>query len=159
MALAHMMAQKQKVIALIVNHNLRPAAKKEAAIAAKILTQLGIENKILEYKGKIPTKNIQEEARKIRYKLLTDFCKKHKINIIATAHHADDNAENFLLRLARGSGVDGLSAMKAESEINGIKIIRPILQFTKQELQNYLQSNKIKWVEDATNKKIGRAHV
>jgi len=67
-------------------------------------------------------------------------------------HHADDNAENFLLRLARGSGVDGLSSIPAITEMEGIKIIRPLLPFTKAEIISYLNAKKIKWVEDATNR-------
>jgi tRNA(Ile)-lysidine synthase len=152
LALAHLLAAKYAVTALIVNHNLRPAAKTEAAATAKILKQLGIKHAILTYKGRAPTKNVQEEARKIRYKLLADYCKKHGIKTIATAHHADDNAENFLLRLARGSGVDGLAAMPYATQINGLRVIRPLLNHTKQELVAYLKAHKIKWVEDATNK-------
>lgn len=152
LALAVIASREWDVTALIVNHNLREAAKTEAERASKILAKLGIKNKILEYKGKAPTSNVQEEARKIRYKILTDYCKKNGFTTLATAHHADDNAENFLLRLARGSGVDGLSAMRPETTMDGIRIIRPLLKHTKQELVDFLKSEKIKWVEDATNK-------
>ncbi len=152
LALAVIASKEWDVTALIVNHNLRKAAKTEAERASKILTKLGIKNKILEYKGKAPTANVQEEARKIRYKILTDYCKKNGFATLATAHHADDNAENFLLRLARGSGVDGLSAMRAEIQMDGIRIIRPLLKHTKQELVDFLKESKINWVEDATNK-------
>lgn len=152
LALAVIASKEWDVTALIVNHNLREAAKFEAEKASRILTKLRIKNKILEYKGKAPTSNVQEEARKIRYKILTDYCKKNGFTTLATAHHADDNAENFLLRLARGSGVDGLSAMRAETIMDGIHIIRPLLKHTKKELVDFLKSQKIKWVEDATNK-------
>ena len=152
LALAIIASKEWDVTALIVNHNLRKEAKTEADAASKILSKLGIKNKILEYKGKAPTSNVQEEARRIRYKILTDYCKKNGFTTLATAHHADDNAENFLMRLARGSGVDGLSAMRPESMMEGIRIIRPLLKHTKQELVDFLKEQKIKWVEDATNK-------
>lgn len=152
LALTILLAEKFNVIALVVNHNLRKAAKTEAERTAAILNKLGIKNKILAYKGKTPTRNLMQEARNIRYKLLIDYCKKNSINTLATAHHADDNAENFLLRLARGSGVDGLSAMPISTEMEGIRIIRPLLTFTKAEIISYLKTKKIKWVEDATNK-------
>jgi tRNA(Ile)-lysidine synthase len=152
LALAVIASNEFDVTALIVNHNLRKEAKTEAAKAAKILNRLGIKNKTLEYKGEVPQKNVQQEARKLRYKMLTDYCKKNKIPVLATAHHADDNAENFLLRLARGSGVDGLSSMQEEIEMHGIRIIRPLLQYTKKELTEFLEAKNIEWVEDATNK-------
>ena len=151
MAMTFLLSQQQNIIALIVDHSLRKESKHEAERASQILDKLGIKNEILTYKGKKPQSNIQEEARKLRYKLLTDYCKKHKITTLATAHNAEDNAETFLLRLARGSGVDGLSAIAAESKIDGLKIIRPVLSKTRQELKKILTENKIKWVEDPTN--------
>lgn len=152
MALAVIAHETHEVTALIVNHNLRRAAKAEAKRASQILTKAGIKNEILEYKGKAPKANVQEAARKLRYELLIGYCKKNGIDFLATAHHADDNAENFLLRLARGSGVDGLSSMKESMRMDGITLIRPLLKFSKTELEKYLKTKKVKWVEDATNK-------
>jgi tRNA(Ile)-lysidine synthase len=151
MAMTFLLAQEHPVIALIVDHSLRKESKSEAARTKKILTKLKIKSEILTYKGKKPEANIQEEARNIRYKLLIDYCKKHKIKTLATAHNAEDNAETFLLRLSRGSGVDGLAAIPAEAKMNGIKIIRPVMNQTRKELKKVLTDNKIEWVDDPTN--------
>ena len=151
LALAYLLAQNHKIVALIVDHGLRKESVAEAKRTAKILDGLGIENFILKKPNKIKA-NLQEEARKLRYGLLVDYCKKHKIENLATAHHADDNAETFLLRLSRGSGLDGLTAIPEISELDGIKLLRPLLGFSKNELTAILRKNKIKWVEDPTNK-------
>jgi tRNA(Ile)-lysidine synthase len=151
LAMVLLLKNSHDIVALIVDHSLRKESAKEAARAAQILTRLGVENKILKKKNSIKA-NLQEEARKLRYGLLVDYCKKHKIKYLATAHHAEDNAETFLLRLARGSGLDGLSAIPEISEINGVRIIRPLLDHTKAGLKKILVENKIKWVEDPTNK-------
>ncbi len=151
MALAYLLSQAHEVVALIVDHGLRAASAAEAKKAAKILDGLGIENVILKKKNKIKS-NLQEEARKLRYGLMTDYCRRHKIKYLATAHHAEDNAETFLLRLSRGSGLDGLSGIAEINEMQGVKIIRPVLRFSKDELKKALILKKIKWVEDPTNK-------
>lgn len=150
MALAVLLAQKNQIVALIVDHGLRPEAADEAARASQILTSLGIENHTLKISKKL-LGNAQEQARIERYKLLTNWCKKNGYSTLATAHHADDNAENFLLRLSRGSGVDGLASIASEIEMHNVKIIRPLLKFSKAELQNFLLEQKISWVEDASN--------
>ena len=150
MCLAYLASRQTPIVALIVDHSLRPEAASEAAQTATILTSLNIENHILKITKKL-SGNVQEAARLERYKLLTNWCKENGYDTLATAHHADDNAENFLLRLARGSGVDGLSGIAAETEMFGIKIIRPLLDFTKAELQKMLENAGMKWVTDPTN--------
>ena len=89
---------------------------------------------ILKNKTKI-NKNIQSKARDVRYKLLLNFCNKNKIKFILTGHQRDDQIETFLIRLSRGSGVQGLSSMKKSSNLNKkIKLIRPLLDFKKKDL-------------------------
>ena len=74
--------------------------------------------------------------------MLSSFCKKHNIKFILTGHHSDDQIETFLIRLSRGSGVDGLSSMKSVSKLNNnIRLIRPLLNFRKQELHLYYKKN------------------
>lgn len=150
MCLALLASQETQIVALIVDHCLRPEAVAEAAQASAILNKIGIENHILKITTKID-KNAQENARNERYKILAKWCKKNGYDALATAHHADDNAENFLLRLVRGSGVDGLAGITAETEIYGQKIIRPLLRFSKAELMQMLEKAGIEWVEDASN--------
>ncbi|MFY7672039.1 tRNA lysidine(34) synthetase TilS [Tenacibaculum sp. MEBiC06402] len=91
--------------------------------------------------------SIQVAARELRYKWFSDIVNENDIDYIATAHHADDNLETFLINLSRGTGLDGLTGIP---EKNG-KIIRPLLPFTKSDIIEYAQSNSLKWREDQTN--------
>ncbi len=139
------------VVALTVDHELRSESRAEAEYVAKIMRQYGIEHHILTWKGDKPSNGIEEAARQARYRLLFEFCKKHSIKYLATGHHLRDQAETFLLRLARGSGVFGLSGILPYSERDGIIILRPQLDKTPEELRNYLKQKNITWVEDPMN--------
>lgn len=144
--------QKVKLVALTVDHGLRPEAKKEAATVHKVLSQRGIEHHILTHKGKKPAAGLMEHARELRYKLLAGWCKENNIKHLAVAHHRDDQAETFLMRLARGSGVDGLGCMAPVSEQHGLILLRPLLDTPKEELVTYLKKKKVAWIEDPTNR-------
>ena len=137
---------------VLVDHNLRKNSSREAQLVKKLLKKHEINLHILKNTKKIK-KNIQSEARKIRYNLLTSFCKKRKINTILTAHNLEDQVETFFIRLSRGSGLDGLSSMKKINKIDGgVKLIRPLLDFKKIEL---IKISKIifgKYYKDPTNK-------
>ena len=125
-----------KIYTLIVNHNLRRESKKEALNVKNILKKNNINSNILHWKGKIPKKNIQSNARNIRYSLISNFCKKKKVKFLLTAHHADDQIENFFIRLFRGSGLTGLSSMHDSVNYNDrLKIIRPFLNIKKDSLK------------------------
>ncbi|PIR33791.1 MAG: tRNA lysidine(34) synthetase TilS [Alphaproteobacteria bacterium CG11_big_fil_rev_8_21_14_0_20_44_7] len=150
MALAYLAAKSYDVTALIIDHGIREESAEEAHKSAEILSDLGITSHIITIDKEFGS-NLQAEARKLRYQLMTDYCKAHNITHLATAHHADDNAETVLLKLARGSGVDGLSGIRAQTEINGIQIIRPLLPITKSRLISTLEEVNISWMEDASN--------
>ena len=128
---------ENKVHFLIVNHKLRKESDKESLRVKKILEKKGITAKILSWKGKIPKSNIQRKARDMRYSLLSDYCYKKNIKFLMTAHHLDDQIENFFIRLLRGSGLAGLSSMEENIAYNdNLKIIRPLLDFKKKDLEN-----------------------
>ena len=137
---------------VLVDHNLRKNSSKEAQSVKKLLKQHQINLSILKNK-KLIKRNIQSEARDIRYNLLTIFCKKKKIKTILTAHNLEDQVETFFIRLSRGSGLHGLSSMKQINKINGnIYLSRPLLDFKKIEL---IKISKIifgKFYKDPTNK-------
>ena len=117
-----------------INHGLRKNSKSESKYVKKILQKQKITLKIINNK-KIKN-NIQHSARKIRYALLKDESKKRNVNLILTAHHKDDQIETFLIRLSRGSGVQGLSSMGIMSPLdNKTKVIRPFL--TDQKRTNF----------------------
>ncbi len=98
--------------------------------------------------------SVEMAARKLRHEFLAATARKHKIPVVALAHHADDQVELFFLRLLRGSGGDGLSGMKWRSLSpagRDITLIRPLLAFTKAELLDHARENKIRFRDDATN--------
>lgn len=143
---------KIKIQALTIDHGVRKDSKIEAKKVGELLKKFNISHKILSIpKKQIPQKNIEANLREIRYTILSDFCQKNHIEFLFVGHHLGDIAENFLIRLFRGSGLDGLSPMQKISEIKGIKIIRPFLEISKDELKNYLIEKNISWFEDETN--------
>ena len=143
---------KIKIYALTIDHGVRKNSKIEAKKVGELLKKFNISHKILSIpKKEIPQKNIEANLREIRYKMLSDFCKKNQIEFLFVGHHLGDIAENFLIRLFRGSGLDGLSPMQEISEMNGVQILRPFLEISKDELKNYLIKKNISWFEDETN--------
>lgn len=141
----------KKVIALTVNHGLREEAGNEAQYVAKLMSDFDIEHHILIWEGKKPESGIEESARIARYNLLTEWCCQNNVKTLAIAHHLLDQAETFFMRLERGSGLTGLCGMMPISEMNGLTIIRPLLECEPSLLKNYLNTHGIKWVEDPSN--------
>jgi tRNA(Ile)-lysidine synthase len=139
------------ITAITVDHGLRAQSASEAKQVAVWLKKAGIPHVILKWIGKKPARNIQESARNARYHLLSDYCKQHGIAHLLVAHHREDQAETFLLRLARGSGVDGLAAMNRVTTMHGITLVRPLLDVSKQELISYLKTRKQAYVNDPSN--------
>ena len=141
-----------KTYNLIVDHKIRKESSKEASKVKNILKKNNIDSEVLIWKGAKPKKNIQLEAREIRYKLISDYCLKHKIDYIVTGHHQDDQIENFFIRLFRGSGLTGLSSMDECSNYNkNLKIIRPLLTITKQNLKIVTKFYFKEYINDPTN--------
>ena len=141
-----------KIHVLIVDHKLRKESYKEALKVKSILKKKKILSKILSWKGKVPKKNIQKNARNIRYSLISSYCSKNKIKYLITAHHEDDQIENFFIRLLRGSGLTGLSSMSVNTKYNNrLKIIRPFLTLNKKDLK-YVTLNYFKtYIKDPSN--------
>lgn len=140
-----------KIIALTVNHGLRPNAAKEAEYVAQIMQKYDVEHHILEWSGVKPDTGVEEAARLARYSLMKKWCDEHKVGVLLVAHHLRDQAETFLMRLQRGSGLTGLCAMREVSNFNGLKIVRPLLKISPDILKDYLKSKNIKWIEDESN--------
>lgn len=138
-------------IALIVDHGLRKESAQEAALVKKRLSDIGIESVILKWSGDKPTSNIQEQAREARYKLLLEYCESHNIKYLLTAHNKNDQAETVLMRILRGSGVDGVAGISISHKINGVNILRPLLEFSRDEIIATLKHYGIDWIEDPSN--------
>ena len=151
--LAKIYSIKHKVITkfFIVDHKLRTGSTNEAKVVRGILKKYSINAKILTWKGKKPSKNIQSLARKKRYELLLVQCKKLKINNILLGHHQDDLFENFFIRMLRGSGLKGLISLDKKSKINGKNLLRPLIDQKKEDLV-YLSKHVFNFfVKDPSN--------
>ena len=146
-----MIAPKADLIVLTVDHGLRPAAAAEAQTVAKAANAAGLTCHILTRKAPDSGTAIQEDARADRYRMLCAAAREHGADAIATGHTAEDQAETLLMRLARGSGVDGLAAMAPVSRIEGLALLRPLLDQTKRSLQAVLQVLGVAWTEDPSN--------
>ena len=136
---------------IVIDHNLRKGSKEEALFVKEEASKLGLRSVILTWKGKKPSSKIQETARKERYNLLFDYCKKNQISDLFIGHHLDDQIENFIFRMFRGSGIVGLTSFSNFSKRDGINLIRPLIEIPKSDLLLFAKKQKIKWVEDPSN--------
>ena len=149
---AYSFEKKNKFYFVHIDHNLRKNSFKEANRIKKKLKNFKINLIILSNKTKIK-KNIQSNARKIRYEMLTNFCKKKKISTLLTAHHLEDQVETFFIRLSRGSGLKGLSSMKKITELEGkVRLHRPLLETKKKLLTKITKSVFGNYIKDPSNK-------
>lgn len=162
MALLHMaqdwLARQQSQGALLevslravtVDHGLRPEAAAEAAMVARTCATLGIPHDTLrwEWDGQ---GNLQDAARRARYHLMSTWARDHGVGAVALGHTRDDQAETFLMRLARGSGVDGLAAMQSDWQAEDARWLRPLLETRREDLRDLLRARDVGWVEDPSN--------
>ena len=157
----HSECKKKTFYYVNINHAIRKNSFEESKFVKKILKKQDIYLKVINNKKEI-TNNIQHNARKIRYSLLNNECKKKKISLILTGHHKDDQIETFLIRISRGSGVQGLSAMSTTVSLNGkVKIFRPFLYLAKKNLIFIAKKVFGTYVKDPSNnnKKFLRSNV
>ena len=145
--------KKLKIIILTVDHNLRNGSADEALYVGKLCNNLGLQHKTLLWGHEDIKGNLSANAREARYKLMQDFLPFGAILI--TGHTLDDQAETFLMRLRRGSGVDGLASMADQTNLSfgndEMTIFRPLLDFERQTLRNVLKFYEVDWIEDPTN--------
>lgn len=150
--------KRVRLIALTVDHGLRPGSASEARLAARMAAALGVPHRILKWKGEKPKSGIQAAARAARYRLLAEACRKEGVGDLLVAHHLDDQAETFLLRLARGSGVDGLAAMAPSRWLEVVpplgtplRLLRPLLDFPRARLAATLEKAGLEAIHDPSN--------
>lgn len=140
-----------EILAVTVDHGLRPEAAAEAATVARRCAALGIAHTVLRWQGWDGRGNLPAEARAARYRLIAAWARDRGIGQVALGHTADDQAETVLMRLGRGSGVDGLSGMETRRDSQGIIWVRPLLGQTRQALRDWLLARGESWVDDPTN--------
>ncbi len=147
------------IVGLTVDHGFREESANEAQTVKKWLTERSIEHRILKWKGKKPVSGIQAAAREERYRLLTGWCRENSVSCLFIAHHMNDQAETFLMRLARGSGVDGLSSMASVVENSGVYLLRPLLSVSHEVLEATNDRYSQEWIEDPSNKNTAYSRV
>ncbi len=151
--LRHWVAERGgSLLALTVDHGLRPESAAEAAAVGQTAGRLGIPHRILRWQGEKPSAGLQAAARAARHRLLAKACGEAGILHLALAHHRDDQAETVLLRLARGSGIDGLAAMAAVRADGAVRVIRPLLGFSHDRLLATCRAEGVDWIEDPSNR-------
>lgn len=139
-----------RIHALTVDHGLRAEAGDEALLVAREALRMGAQHETLYWTGWDGKGNLQAAARAARYALMRAACARKGIRAILLGHTSDDQAETVLMRLARGSGVDGLSAM-AEGRFGQDDILRPLLGEARADLRVWLSRQGMRWIEDPTN--------
>ncbi len=143
---------RPRVTVASVDHALRPEAAEEAAMVGRVATRLGLPHRILKWEGEKPSQGIQEAARNARYRLLSDYARAVGIRVIIAAHHADDQAETVLLRLAAGSGLSGLAGMASETPLtDDLILFRPFLAIAAARLRATVSAAGLLPIEDPSN--------
>jgi tRNA(Ile)-lysidine synthase len=147
-------ARPGNIEAATIDHGLRAEAHEEATMVARLCERLGIPHSTLTARwNEVPETAIQERARQQRYKLLGYWAEERGLAALATAHHADDQAETLLMRLARGAGVKGLAAMRPRSIAPGshTRLIRPLLGWRRSELEQICTEAGLSPAADPSN--------
>ena len=150
---------RAEVLILSVDHGLRPSSASEARMVARVARGRGLEARILVAEGPYPQADIEAAARAARYRLLLAAARQAGASHLLLAHHRDDQAETLLLRLARGSGVFGLAAMRPEIQLGDpgsaistpLTILRPFLDLAKARLIATAEAAGFAPVADAMN--------
>jgi tRNA(Ile)-lysidine synthase len=148
-----------QVTALTVDHGLRPGSADEARRVGDWLQERGIAHRLITWRGAKPETGIQAAARRARYELLTAWCRDAGILHLVLAHHQGDQAETYLLRLAAGSGDDGLACMAAVVETPGVRLLRPLLGVPRTRLTGTLKAFGQPWLDDPSNRDPAFARV
>ena len=134
-----------------VDHGLRAEAASEAERVAEICADLGLAHECLRWGDWDGTGNLQDQARRARYRLLAEWGQRQGLDAIALGHTMDDQAETFVMRLSRQAGVDGLSQMAVEFQRGGMVFVRPLLGCRRADLRGYLQDLGQDWIDDPSN--------
>lgn len=156
MALLHLMARVARergvnLRAVTVDHGLRPEARGEADFVAQACARLNVPHDTLTWSHRALKGNLQDQARRARYRLIADWAKAHKVTHVAIGHTADDQAETLLIELAREAGLDGLSGMRPRWQQHDTTWVRPLLVHIRAELRSYLMRHDEKWIDDPSN--------
>jgi tRNA(Ile)-lysidine synthase len=150
-AFADRHAAHARFVVYSVDHALRPEAAAEAAYVADAAQRLGFATRVLRWEGPKPTTGIQQAARAARYGLIAAAMPADGAEILVTAHHLADQAETVLMRLAHGSGIEGLRGMDYFAEIGGLAVVRPLLGIDPADLGRLVAASDLVPAQDPGN--------
>lgn len=159
MQVAAQWAQGRRVMVATVDHGLRPESATEAQQVARQARALGLPHAILVWQRETETGNLMAQARDARLRLLSGWALRNDLPAVALGHTADDMAETLLMRLARGSGIDGLAGMAEWRDAFGMRWLRPLLRVGRAELRDWLTERELSWIDDPTNEDEGYERV
>lgn len=153
LALLHLLHDwgRADLTAATVDHGLRPESAEEAEYVADQCRALGIPHEILRWQDWDGGGNLQAQARRNRYLLLARWARRTDRQAVCLGHTLDDQAETFLMRLARSAGVDGLSGMPQVIWRHEVRFERPLLWERRDALKRYLDAKEVKWIDDPSN--------
>lgn len=140
-----------RIVAVTVDHELRPESRVEAAMVADFCTAMGVPHAILTPDRPIAGSSLQSRAREARYAAIEAWAMEQGQSLVLTAHHADDQAETVLMRLNRASGLAGLAGIRASQPMGDIVLLRPVLEWRRSELRAVVEAGGLPWVDDPSN--------
>ena len=143
------------LLALVVDHGLRPESRKEAVLTADRLGALGIAARLLPIEGLARGAALAERARVARFDKLEGACKEAGILHLLLGHQAADQAETLLMRHLSASGLAGMAAILPLVELTWLRILRPLLTFPPARLRLTLRASGVGWIEDPSNQDVG----
>ena len=143
--------ESPELIVLTVDHGLRAGSRDEALMVGRAADAAGLPHAVLTWTHDGVGTSLQARARAARYDLMAAYAHAHDIPALVTAHHLDDQAETFLMRLKRGSGLDGLSAIPEQGDWAGLTLLRPLLEMRKERLVAIAEEAGLPFVTDPSN--------
>lgn len=153
-ALMHIIAdwaRGRRVMIATVDHGLRPESEAEARAVARAARMLDLPHATLLWKRDTEAGNLMARARDARLRLLSGWAQRNDLPAVTLGHTADDQAETLMMRLARGSGIDGLASMAEWRDAFGTRWLRPMLGVGRAELRDWLTVRDIDWIDDPGN--------
>lgn len=161
-ALLHLLWERgyRKLIVCHLDHGLRGRASREdARFVQRLATKLGLEAFLARADVRARSEqtrcSIETAAREARLEFFAEAARRYRCQTLFLAHHADDRVETFLFNLFRGSGMAGLGAIRADSRLGTLRIVRPLLGVWRAEIDAYVAANRLRFREDATNLDLG----
>lgn len=140
-----------RLIVYTLDHELRAEAKAETAFVQAAAEELGLEVRVLHWGGDKPKSGLQAAARAARYQIIGAAMAQDGAEILLTAHHLQDQAETVLMRMAHGSGLNGLGGIRAFSNVENVHLFRPLLGVQRNVLEAVVQSTGLTPVQDPSN--------